>query len=372
MMRETFEYDLPKELIAQYPLREREKARMMVLHRGESGFSYSPSPGTYHPHLNPPPSRGRKRADEGEGRKGVWIDEDIFSNIENYFRLGDILVLNDTSVIPARLKGVKDTGGRVEIFLLKKTGPYRWDVLLRGNIREGQRCRVEKDGKFIAVEITGKKKTGSYTAEFSTEDDAEILSFGETPLPPYIKRNPTEEDRDFYQTVYARKEGAVAAPTAGLHFTEGILKRIEDKGVRIVYVTLHIGWASFKILRGDKNKVGEEYMEVSEETANVINSAKQSGGKVFACGTSVVRTLESAVERGNVIAKSGYTDLFIKEGFVFHVVDALITNFHLPGSTHLYLLCAFAGIDLAEKAYRIAVEKRYRFYSYGDAMLIIP
>ncbi len=339
IMRETFEYDLPKELIAQYPLKEREKARMMVLHR--------------------------------EGEK---IEEDVFSSIGNYFRDGDVLVLNDTRVIPARLRGFKDSGGRVEIFLLKKTEPYRWEVLLRGRLREGQSCRIEKTGDRLDiawVKIIRRMESGSYIAEFSTDDNQEIFGLGETPLPPYIKRGATEEDRNFYQTVYARREGAVAAPTAGLHFTEEILKRIGDKGVRIVYVTLHIGWASFKMLKDDKNEVGEEYMEVSEETANLINSATQSGGKIFACGTSVVRTLESAIDDGRIVSKTGYTDLFIKPGFVFQAVDGLITNFHLPGSTHLYLLCAFAGVELAERAYRIAVEKRYRFYSYGDAMLIL-
>lgn len=335
-MRKFFEYCLPKELIAQYPLEDREKARMMVLNR--------------------------------ESRR---VDEDVFSNIEQYFRDGDVLVLNDTRVIPARLKGIKDTGGRVEIFLLKKAGPYSWEVLLKGNIREGQTCRIEKAGKSGSVKIISKTGTGSYIAGFSTDDDEEIFRFGETPLPPYIKRSPTDEDEDFYQTVYARKKGAVAAPTAGLHFTEGVLRRIEDKGVKVVYVTLHIGWASFKILKGNSSTVGEEYMEISEETAGIINSAKKSGGRVFACGTSVVRTLESTVVQGKVVPKSGYTDLFIKAGFVFQAVDGMITNFHLPGSTHLYLVCAFAGVELTEKAYNIAVEQKYRFYSYGDAMLII-
>jgi S-adenosylmethionine:tRNA ribosyltransferase-isomerase len=336
MMGETFNYNLPKELIAQYPLMEREKARMMVLHRGEKK-----------------------------------IEEDVFSNIENYFNGGDVLILNDTRVIPARLKGKKETGGRVEIFLLKKTEPYRWEVLLRGNVRVGQTCRIEKDGDSEGVKMIQRTESGSYIAEFHTDSVERIFRFGETPLPPYIKRSPTDRDKDFYQTVYANKEGAVAAPTAGLHFTESILKRIEDKGVKIVCVTLHIGWASFKMLRGNRNTVGEEYMEVPEETANIINSAKESGGRVFACGTSVVRTLESAVDKGKVVPKSGYTKLFIKKGFVFHIVDHLITNFHLPGSTHLYLLCAFTGIDIAENAYKIAVDKKYRFYSYGDSMLII-
>ncbi len=333
----TFEYELPRELIAQYPLKEREKARMMVLYRGN-------------------------------GQAG----EDVFGNVANYFREGDVLVLNDTRVIPARLKGVKDTGGKVEIFLLKKIEPRVWEVLLRGNAKEGRSCRIEKAGKSGNVKIMRRTESGSYIAEFYTDDDEEIFSFGETPLPPYIKRNPTDEDGNFYQTVYAMKKGAVAAPTAGLHFTEGILKKIESGGVKVVCVTLHIGWASFKMLKGDGNSPGEEYMEISGETAGTINGAKRDGGRIFACGTSVVRALESAVEDGRVVPKTGYTGLFIKGGFSFRAVDAMITNFHLPGSTHLYLVCAFAGVELTEKAYNIAVEKRYRFYSYGDSMLITP
>jgi len=336
MMNMAFEYDLPRELIAQYPLKEREKARMMLLYR-----------------------------DNGR------VEEDVFGSIEDYFRKDDVLVLNDTRVIPARLKGVKDTGGKVEIFLLKKINPCTWEVLLRGKIGEGQTCRIEKNGKQERVRIICRTQSGSYMAGFHTDDDEEIFSFGETPLPPYIKRNPDSEDKDFYQTVYARKKGAVAAPTAGLHFTGRVLDGIRDKGAGIVYVTLHIGWASFKILKGSADSAGEEYMEIPEDTARTVNAARETGGRIFACGTSVVRALESAVEQGKVVPKTGYTELFIKPGFVFRAVDVLITNFHLPGSTHLYLVSAFAGVDLTRKAYDIAVKKKYRFYSYGDAMLII-
>lgn len=335
-MKMPFEYDLPKELIAQYPLKEREKARMIVLDRGR-----------------------------------CQIEEDIFSNIGNYFKSGDVLVLNDTRVIPARIKGLKDTGGKVEIFLLKKVEPYMWEVLLRGNIKEGQTCHINKHGDSEIVKIISKTQSGSYIVEFFSDNDEEIFRLGQVPLPPYIKRTPTEEDQDFYQTVYARKKGAVAAPTAGLHFTESLLNRIRDKRVEVVYITLHIGWSSFKILKEEKSGVGEEYMEISEETASAINSTKKAGGKIFACGTSVVRTLESAVEKGKVISKTGCTNLFIKPGFRFQVIDALITNFHLPGSTHLHLVSAFAGLEFTEKSYNIAVKKKYRFYSYGDAMLII-
>ncbi len=340
-MRKVFDYHLPDGLIAQYPLKDREKARLMAVSRRD-----------------------------GEIREGVFADA------EGYFENGDALVLNDTRVIPARLWGFKDTGGRVEIFLLRKKEPRVWEVLIRGNIREGQSCRIE-DIKSAGGEppefakVTGRTESGSYIAEFSAESDEKLFGLGETPLPPYIKRSPTEEDRDYYQTVYAEKRGAVAAPTAGLHFTREMLERIEKKGVKIVFITLHIGWASFKILKEEKNTVGEEFREITEEAAGTINSVKKSGGRIFAVGTSVVRALESSVRDGRVVSGAGCTDLFIQAGFDFRTVDALITNFHLPGSTHLYLVCAFAGVDLTEKAYKAAVEKKYRFYSYGDAMMII-
>jgi len=340
-MRKFFNYSLSGSLIAQYPLKEREKARLMVVRRENGG-----------------------------------IEEGLFSDLEGYFQKGDVLVLNDTRVIPARLNGVKDTGGRVEIFLLRKVEPFRWEALLRGRIREGQICRLD-NGKTTSgvpdnlARILSRTQKGSYMVEFSTDKDEEIFRFGKTPLPPYIKRSPTKEDESYYQTVYAAKKGAVAAPTAGLHFTNEMLERIKKKGINVVYITLHIGWASFKILEENGNTAGEEYREISEESASIINATRESGKKVFAVGTSVVRTLESSVRNGRVVPSVGYTDLFIKPEFSFRTVDALITNFHLPGSTHLYLVCAFAGVDLMEKAYRIAVENRYRFYSYGDAMLII-
>lgn len=344
-MRKFFDYSLPEGFIAQYPLKDREKARLMVVER------------------------------KGEGNGGA-IREGIFTDAEGYLHSGDVLVLNDTKVIPARLWGVKETGGRVEIFLLRKSGAFRWEALVRGKVREGQVCRLEdkKNPGSAAggtVKIAGRTESGSYIAEFSTDSEDEILRFGETPLPPYIKRSPEGEDKDYYQTVFADKKGAVAAPTAGLHFTREMLGRIEKKGVKVVYITLHIGWASFKILKNEKNTPGAEYREIPEETASAINSAKKSGGRIFAVGTSVVRALESSVQDGRIVPGAGYTDLFIQTGFDFRAVEALITNFHLPGSTHLYLVCAFAGVDLIERAYNAAVEKKYRFYSYGDAMLIL-
>lgn len=335
-MEEIFDYYLPEELIAKYPLKEREKARLMVV-----------------------------------DRKNGNIKEEIFSDIQKYLEPGDTLVLNNSRVIPARLKGIKKTGGKLEIFLLKKIGRYRWEVLLRGNIKPGQDCRVEKNGNITYVKILEKTEKGSYIAEFEIDEEKEIFKYGEIPLPPYIKRHPEKEDATYYQTVYAQKNGSVAAPTAGLHFTTSLLEKIRNKGVNITYLTLHIGWASFKILRDEQQKPGEEYMEIPEETADIINKTKERGKRIIAVGTSTVRTLESSVKEDRVVSNSGYTDLFIKPGFKFKIVDGLITNFHLPRSSHLLLVCAFAGTDLIKKAYNLAVEKKYRFYSYGDAMLII-
>ncbi len=338
-MKSAIIYTLPEELVAQYPARERESARMMVLKRESS-----------------------------------LIEEGTFRDITEYFRKGDVLLLNDSLVIPARLRGRKASGGKVEVFLLKKTGPMKWSVLLRGNVREGHVCRITKHGReepYLEVRINEKKEDGSYEAEFDTDKDEEILGFGDVPLPPYIKRETEMDDEVYYQTVYGRKKGSVAAHTAGLHFTRPLLEEIGRKGVRILYLTLHIGWSSFKILKTDEGKVGEEFYEISEETASAVNDARSGGKRVFAAGTGTVRALESSLEKGIVRPGSGYTGLFIKPGFRFGAVDAMITNFHLPGSTHLYLVCGFAGTGLVEKAYRLAVEKRYRFYSYGDAMLIV-
>ncbi|MGI6595146.1 MAG: tRNA preQ1(34) S-adenosylmethionine ribosyltransferase-isomerase QueA [Elusimicrobia bacterium] len=335
-METIFNYYLPEELIAQHPLQEREKARLMVLDRGNGA-----------------------------------IKEGVFWEIDNYLKAGDTLVLNNSKVIPARLKGIKNTGGKVEIFLLKKIEPYRWEVLLRGNIKQGQEYTITNEADTISARVLEKTDKGSYIAEFDTDDQSDIFRHGETPLPPYIKRASEKGDKTFYQTVYAEKDGSVAAPTAGLHFTNGLLDTIREKGINIVCLTLHIGWASFKILRNEAQSVGEEYMEISEENAHIINRTKREKGRVIAVGTSVVRALESSVKEDIIIPACKHTDLFIKPGVKFRIVDALITNFHLPSSTHLYLVCAFAGTSLMKKAYKTAVEERYRFYSYGDAMLII-
>jgi len=333
-MSEMFNYSLPKELIAQYPLKEREKARFMVVDR---------------------------KTDE--------IYEKIFADIPKFIKQDEVLVLNDAKVIPARIYGKKETGGKVEVFLLRKIKPYIWEVLLRGKVKTGSKVIINK----IVGVVEERTEKGSFLIRFNTDNDEELKRSGEVPLPAYIKRKPVQDDKEYYQTVYAKKEGAVAAPTAGLHFTDKLLETLKKKGVKIVFITLFIGWASFKLVREEKDgdlSVPEELYEIPEETSEIINKAKMSGKRIIAVGTSCVRALESSVRDKKVVPQKKYTGLFIKPGFNFRIIDALITNFHLPCSTHLYMVSAFGGSRLIEKVYKIAVEKKYRFYSYGDAMLI--
>ncbi len=323
---------IPKEFIAQYPLKEREKARLMILNKIDGKITY-----------------------------------DIFENIDKYLSEKDILVLNNTKVIPARILCKKETGGKIEIFLLKKIDEGKWNVLIRGKGREGTKFyKEELEGKIIK-----RNDDGSFTVEFNTEDDKEIKKYGEVPLPPYIKRKPEEVDKIYYQTVYAEKDGSIAAPTAGLHFTKRILEKLEKKGVKIVFITLHMGWYSIKVLKNNDNNVPEEYFEIPQKTAEIINEGKKEGKNIIAVGTGTVRCLESGNENGIVVAKKGYTSLFIKPGFKFKIIDGMITNFHLPDSTHIYLVSALTGINLIKKAYEEAIRKKYRFYSYGDSMLIL-
>ncbi|HOK57294.1 MAG TPA: tRNA preQ1(34) S-adenosylmethionine ribosyltransferase-isomerase QueA [bacterium] len=330
-MSEIFNFDLPKELIAQYPLKEREKARLMIVHR-----------------------------------ENKEIKEDLFENIGNYLNDRFVIVLNDTRVIPARIICNKETGGKIEVFLLKNLDKFLWQVLIKGKIKVSAKFKKEDmEGKIVE-----KKENGSYIVEFN-KDKEEIKNYGEIPLPPYIKRKPEKEDKIYYQTVYAKKNGSIAAPTAGLHFTEEIIEKLKNKGIEFISITLHIGWYSIKVLKENKNSVGEEYLEINEETAIRLNELKSKGKKIIAVGTSTTRGLESATENGKIKPYNGYTNLFIKPGFKFKFIDGLITNFHLPKSTHLSLVCAFAGTELIEKCYKIAIEKKYRFYSYGDSMLII-
>ncbi|MBP9020326.1 MAG: tRNA preQ1(34) S-adenosylmethionine ribosyltransferase-isomerase QueA [Syntrophobacterales bacterium] len=342
---EEFDYHLPGDLIAQRPAESRDSSRMMVLDR----------------------------------RSGECRDC-CFAQIIDFLGKGDCLVINDSRVIPARLLAVKETGGRVEILLLRKVdgSAHRWEVLLKpgGRVSPGMRFRLGEDAWAEAVERAGEKK---WVVDFNLRIEFTdfVENYGLVPLPPYIRRNRNSEeplellDRMRYQTVYARVPGSVAAPTAGLHFSEGVMEKIAAAGVAIAPVTLHVGYGTFRPIESDfidDHVMEDEYFEVSDESAEKINRAV----RVVAVGTTSTRVLESVSdEKGRVKPTGGYTGLFIRPGYRFKRVNALLTNFHLPKSTLYVLACAFAGRDLIRKTYAKAVGDHYRFYSYGDCMLIL-
>ncbi len=337
---EMFDYSLPEELIAQRPADLRSASRLLRLER-----------------------------------EGKSIEHSGFSSLPDFLREGDLLVLNDTKVFPARLMARRDTGGAVEVFLLKFPVEGEKTPCL---VRPGRRLLAEerlvlKNG--ITLIVRRCKEGFTVTGEDIDLREA-VLKFGNVPLPPYIRREgdgPDEADEERYQTVYASNPGAVAAPTAGLHFDEGVLALIRKKGVFIGKVTLHVGPGTFQPVRVrdiTEHRMDEECYMVPPDTADLIECVKKDGGRVVAVGTTVVRTLESAFDGRSVRAGEGASGLFIYPGCRFSVVDALLTNFHLPRSTLLMLVCAFAGTDFVMKAYREAIQQKYRFYSYGDAMFI--
>jgi S-adenosylmethionine:tRNA ribosyltransferase-isomerase len=337
-----FDYYLPKELIAKFPAEPRDSSRLLLLNR-----------------------------------KSGEVEHRLFRDIVDYLREGDLLVLNDTKVIPARLYGRLPTGGKVELLLVRQVKPAVWEVMARParKLKPGRELHFEGGlrGKVLEYRPEGKRLVEFYLPE--GRDFMELLSeIGHVPLPPYVEREERPEDREKYQTVFARKEGSVAAPTAGLHFTKELLKKLESKGVIIRWVTLHVGPGTFKPVKVEnveEHQMDYESYTVPEETALEVNRAKEEGRRVIAVGTTVVRTLESAAEKpGKVKSGEGITNLFIYPGYKFKVVDALVTNFHLPRSTLLMLVCAFAGKEKVLNAYREAVERGYRFYSFGDAMFI--
>lgn len=332
---ESYNYSLPKELIAQEPLKERENSRLLVLDR----------------------------------KTGV-IEHRFFKEIQEYLNCGDCLVMNNTKVLHWKISGRKaTTGGKVEILLLEKKGENIYSCLAKPRIKEGTEVIFSDDlkGKFIKCTSEGIK-----LIEFLTSSDVEekIQKIGKVPLPPYIKRELKEEDR--YQTVYAKIPGSLAAPTAGLHFSKQLLENIKKKGIKIVFVTLHISLDTFKPVKEKdirKHHMYSEYYEIPQETAEVINRTKDENKKIIAVGTTTVRVLES--QKFPLKKTSGWTKLFIYPGFKFKIVDALITNFHFPKSTLLMLVSAFATRELIMKSYKEAIENKYRFYSFGDAMLIL-
>ncbi|MCX5666164.1 MAG: tRNA preQ1(34) S-adenosylmethionine ribosyltransferase-isomerase QueA [Candidatus Omnitrophica bacterium] len=332
MKLSEFNYDLPKELIAKYPLKERDKCRLMVL-----------------------------------DRKDRSISNKAFKDITGYFNKGDLLVLNDTRVIPARLFGRRKTGGKVELFLLGKKDPT-YEALVRpsGRLKEGEKVTLESGAE---AEVLGRGEVGRFV-KFNRPID-EILESGHMPLPPYIDRPDEPDDSGSYQTVYASKDGATASPTAGLHFTKETLKGLADRGVRLAYVTLHTNYGTFAPIKTDdveSHKMHKEYFNIPSETIDAVTRVKSDGGKIFAVGTTSARSLEYWALKGKA---EGDNDLFIYPGFKFKIIDSLITNFHLPKSTLMLLVSAFAGKDLIFEAYRRAIEERYRFFSYGDSMFII-
>ncbi len=334
-----YDYHLPTELIAQHPASVRDQSRLMVL-----------------------------------DRKNRVVEHRIFRELPLYLSEGDILVLNNTRVIPARFYGEKSTGGKIEVLLLRELGKNLWEALIGGKIKEGEDISFGEGltGRVIEDLGEGKKKV-----LFKHKGDIKeiINKLGDTPLPPYIKRKTTEEDRSRYQTVYAKHNGSAAAPTAGLHFTDTLLKDIRSKGIEVVMTLLHVGLGTFQPVRTNdirEHKMEPEYFKVPASTAGAINRARAKGKRVIAIGTTTVKALETATSAlGAIMPAEGYSQLFIYPGYKFRTVDALITNFHLPCTTLLMIICAFAGSNMILDAYKEAIENGYRFYSYGDAMLIL-
>jgi len=338
---QDFDYELPPELIAQEPITPRDAARLMVVHRCD-------------------------------GR----IEHRFFYELPALLRPQDVLVLNETRVVPTRLVGTRrDTGGRVELLLVRPRDERRWVALGRPGRRLRPGAEIVFGEGLPVARVVDRLGAGEYLVEVSDGGDWEsiLTRAGHVPLPPYIRRPLADPER--YQTVYARIPGSVAAPTAGLHFTPRLLAALEERGVGLVRLLLHVGPGTFRPVRSEDiaaHRMEAEYYCVSEEAAAAINAASERGGRVVAVGTTTTRCLETAGgDDGRVRAESGWTDLFIYPGYRFKVVRALITNFHLPRSTLLMLVCAFAGRELILEAYREAVRERYRFYSFGDAMLIL-
>ncbi len=347
-----FNYDLPKELIAQYPSKERDESRLMVLHR----------------------STGK-------------IEHKVFKDLLGYFNDGDALIFNNTKVFPARLYGQKEkTGAKIEVFLLRELNHSArlWDVLVdpARKIRVGNKLYFEDENGHDALvaEVVDNTTSRGRTIRFlfdGTEDEfqSELLRLGNTPIPKYIEREPEDIDRERYQTIYAKELGAVAAPTAGLHFSRELMKRLELKGVSFAELTLHIGLGTFRTIDVEdlsKHKMEAEYFRISAEAAETVNKSMMAEKKVCAVGTTSMRAIETAVSAENMLKPvEGWTNKFIYPPYDFSIANAMITNFHLPKSSLLIMVAAFGGIELVMEAYNQAVKEKYRFFSYGDAMMIL-
>jgi len=344
MRLSDFDYNVPEELIAKYPVSKRDHSRLMVI-----------------------------------DRKKQTITHKRFYNIIDYLNPGDLLVINETKVYPARLWAVKDrTEAKVEVFLLRELENSLWEVMVKParKVRIGNKLTIAKG---VQCDVIDNTVSGGRVVRFNNIPKETLYKLidevGLSPLPPYIDREPTEDDKETYQTVYAKKRGAVAAPTAGLHFTEELMQKIKDKGVKIFPIVLHIGLGTFRPVTVEdlsRHRMDSEYFEVSAETALAINNARSKSKSIIAVGTSVVRTLETVTVSGfQITPRRGWTDKFIHPPYEFKMVDALITNFHQPKSTTIMQVSAFGGHELIMRAYQEAIENKYRFFSYGDSMLII-
>jgi S-adenosylmethionine:tRNA ribosyltransferase-isomerase len=338
MKLSDFHFDLPKQLIAQYPTSKRTDSRLLVL----------------------------------DGKSGVYADKQ-FTGIIELIEPGDLLVMNNTRVIPARLHGVKDTGGQVEVLIERVLNEHEVLAQMRASKspKPGSKLKFSETHTAEVLE----RQEPFYRLRFTGDESvlAVLEAIGQMPLPPYIERMDEQADRERYQTVYAREAGAVAAPTAGLHFSKDLLSQLQENGVRLAYLTLHVGAGTFQPVRVEnihEHKMHKEWISVPQSVVDVVQATKAAGKRVIAVGTTTVRSLESAALNGELNAFEGETDIFITPGFEFQVVDSLLTNFHLPGSTLLMLVCAFGGYEPVMNAYRHAVNSNYRFFSYGDAMFI--
>ena len=349
MKLSQFKFDLPLNLIAQHPAKRREDSRMMVVHR-----------------------------------KTGQIENKHFRDVMEYFNDKDVFVVNNTKVFPARMYGRKEkTGAKIEVFLLRELNkPNRlWDVIVdpARKIRVGNKLYFGDNDELVAEVIdntTSRGRTIRFLWDGTDDEFRQVLEIlGETPLPKYIKRKPDEEDKERYQTVYAKHEGAVAAPTAGLHFSKELIKRLEIKGIRFAEATLHTGLGTFRPIEVEdlsKHKMDAEYYRVDEEACRIVNKARLGGHRICSVGTTTMRALESSFTAEKLLKPSeGWTNTFIHPPYQFNIADAMITNFHLPKTSLLIMVCAFAGYDLTMEAYKRAIKDKYRFFSYGDAMLLV-
>jgi S-adenosylmethionine:tRNA ribosyltransferase-isomerase len=351
MKLSMFKFNLPKELISEYPAPNRDESRLMVLHA-----------------------------------KSGKIEHKIFKDVINYFDENDIMIVNDTKVFPARLYGQKEkTGAKIEVFLLRELNAESrlWDVLVdpARKIRIGNKLFFSQNGDELIAEVidntTSRGRTLRFLYDGPYDEFRNILyRLGDTPLPKYIKRKAESIDRERYQTIFAKNEGAVAAPTAGLHFSRELLKRMEIKGIQFAPITLHVGLGTFKPVEVEdlsKHKMESEEILISSDTCRIVNQAKANKKKICAVGTTVMRAIESSVSTmGTLNPYMGWTNKFIYPPYDFKIANCMITNFHMPESTLLMMVCAFGGYELVMKAYKEAIKEKYRFYSYGDAMLILP